>query len=356
MTERVEGPAPVARTARIQDVAALAGVSVATVSNVLNRPGRVTAQTSERVLRAVRELDYVAHPGAVGLRSGRVRALGLVVPDIVNSFYARIAGSAADAAYERGYSLTLCHSGDDPEREQAYFDMLANQRSAGVIVVPVAADPGRLARLRRRGIPLVTTDRAGSTADGCSVAVDDVRGGRTAVEQLLARRAGQSGGVGGAGGEATVVVVNGSRDIQQCADRYRGAEEAVRDRPGVRLVEVIVQEMTLAAGVAVARTLAEAPELPVGVFCTNDFLAAGLVRGLLEHGVQVPADIRVAGFGDLDAATLSGMPLTTVRQSVEDLGRTAVELLLDEVEAPPGEHTHTSRVFAPTLVVRDSAP
>lgn len=353
MTKKVGGSTSAPRTARIQDVAALAGVSVATVSNVLNRPGRVTAQTSERVLRAVRELDYVAHPGAVGLRSGRVRALGLVVPDIVNSFYARIAGSAADAAYERGYSLTLCHSGDDPEREQAYFDMLANQRSAGVIVVPVAADPGRLARLRRRGIPLVTTDRAGSTADGCSVAVDDVRGGRAAVEQLLAHGGGASGG---AGGEATVVVVNGSRDIQQCADRYRGAEEAVRDRPGVRLVEVTVQEMTLATGAAVARTLAAAPEPPVGVFCTNDFLAAGLVRGLLEYGVHVPTDIRVAGFGDLDVAMLSGMPLTTVRQSVEDLGRTAVELLLDEVEAPPGEHTHTSRVFAPTLVVRDSAP
>lgn len=326
---------------------------MATVSNVLNRPGRVTAQTSERVLRAVRELDYVAHPGAVGLRSGRVRALGLVVPDIVNSFYARIAGSAADAAYERGYSLTLCHSGDDPGREQAYFDMLADQRSAGVVVVPVAAGPGRLARLRRRGIPLVTTDRAGSIEDGCSVAVDDVRGGRAAVEQLLAPGSGRPGA---AGDEATVVVVNGSRDIQQCADRYQGAEDAVRDRPGVRLVEVTVREMTPAAGAAVARTLAAATEAPVGVFCTNDFLAAGLVRGLRECGVRVPEDIRVAGFGDLDVAMLSGMPLTTVRQSVEDLGRTAVELLLDEVEAPPGEHTHTSRVFAPTLVVRDSAP
>ncbi|MFI8007040.1 LacI family DNA-binding transcriptional regulator [Streptomyces sp. NPDC086010] len=353
MAKRVEGSVPVGRTARIQDVAALAGVSVATVSNVLNRPGRVTAQTSERVMRAVRELDYVAHPGAVGLRSGRVRALGLVVPDIVNSFYARIAGSAADAAYERGYSLTLCHSGDDPEREQAYFDMLADQRSAGVIVVPVAADPDRLARLRRRGIPLVTTDRAGSTTDGCSVAVDDEQGGRIAVEQLLADRAGHPGG---GDGEVTVVVVNGSRDIQQCADRYRGAEEVVRDRPGVRLVEVTVREMTLDTGVAVARTLAAAPDLPVGVFCTNDFLAAGLVRGLLECGVQVPMDVRVAGFGDLDVAMLSGMPLTSVRQSVEDLGRTAVELLLDEVEAAEGAHRHSSQVFAPTLVVRDSAP
>ncbi|MFF4248866.1 LacI family DNA-binding transcriptional regulator [Streptomyces sp. NPDC001822] len=352
MVKRVDESAPVRRTARIQDVAALAGVSVATVSNVLNRPGRVTAQTSERVMHAVRELDYVAHPGAVGLRSGRVRALGLVVPDIVNSFYARIAGSAADAAYERGYSLTLCHSGDDPEREQAYFDMLANQRSAGVIVVPVAAGPDRLARLRRRGIPLVTTDRAGSTADGCSVAVDDERGGRMAVEQLLAHRAGHPGG---ADGEVTVVVVNGSRDIQQCADRYRGAEGVVRDRPGVRLVEVTVQEMTLATGAAVARTLAAAADRPVGVFCTNDFLAAGLVHGLLECGVRVPQDIRVAGFGDLDVAMSSGMPLTSVRQSVEDLGRTAVELLLDEVEAAGG-HTHTSQVFAPTLVVRDSAP
>nr|WP_119290589.1 substrate-binding domain-containing protein [Streptomyces sp. YIM 130001] len=368
MTKTGDGTADGQRPARIQDVAAAAGVSVATVSNVLNRPGRVTAETSARVLTAVRELDYVAHPGASGLRSGRTRSLGLVVPDIVNSFYARIAGGAADAAYERGYALTLCHSGDDPQRERAYFDLLADQRTTGVVVVPMAADPDRLARLRRRGIPLVTTDRTGPVSDGCSVAVDDVHGGRVAVGQLLADRTQQTAPSGERADpdtpddsaapvrEPSVVVVNGSRDIQQCADRYRGAEEAVASRLGAHLRELVVPTMTVASGEAAGRELAASPALPTAAFCTNDYLAVGLIRGLQAHGVRVPEDVRVAGYGDLEVATLSDLPLTTIRQPVEELGRTAVDLLLDEVEAAPGGHAHTSRVFSPTLVVRDSAP
>lgn len=337
------------RTARIQEVAAAAGVSVATVSNVLNRPERVTAATAERVMAAVAALDYVPHSGASSLRSGRGSAVGLVVPDVVNSFYARIAAGAADAAYERGYALTLCHSGDDPERERGYFDMLADQRAVGAVVVPLGADRTRLARLRRRGLPLVTADRADPAGEACSVSVDDVRGGATAVEHLVA------GGPVTPSGAKSIVVVNGDPKIQQCADRARGAEDAVERHPEVALTHIAVDGMTLAAGRAVAHTLAAGPRPPDGVFCTNDFLAAGLVRGLTEQGVRVPQDVRVVGFGDLDVAAFSTVPLATVRQPVEELGRTAVELLLDEVESNAG-HQHVAQVLEPTMVVRDSAP
>ncbi len=314
---------------------------MSTVSNVLNRPERVSADTADRVRRAVARLDYVPHPGAAGLRKGRTSAIGLVLPDVANSFYSRIARGAADAAYEHGYSLVLCHSGDDPAREQGYLTMLVEQRAVGVVVVPLSAEPQRLARLRERGIPLVLADRAMPMQEGCSISVDDVAGGRLAVQHLLdcgARR---------------ILVVNGAPAIRQCADRYQGARQAGRGRREVDLAQVVAPDMTVARGREIARGLTE---LPDGVFCTNDFLAAGLCRGLSERdpGLRVPDDVQVVGYGDLDVASFAGTPLTTVRQPVEELGRAAVEVLLDEIEAQ-AEHAHETRVFAPRLVVRESS-
>ena len=327
-----------ARPARIQDVAAAAGVSVSTVSNVLNRPERVNAQTAERVRAAVAVLDYVPHPGAAGLRTGHSSSIGLVLPDVANSFYSRIARGAADAAYDHGYSLVLCDSGDAPEREQGYFTMLVEQRAVGVVVVPLSADPGRLTRLRDRGIPLVLADRAMPDQEGCSASVDDIAGGRIAVQHLLDR------------GARDILVVNGERGIRQCADRYQGARQAVRSRREARLDQVVAEEMTVAYGAKIADQL---ENLPDGVFCTNDFLAAGVCRGLTERGVRIPEDVQVVGYGDLDIASFGATTLTTVRQPVEDLGRAAVEMLLDEIEAR-AEHDHETRVFAPGLVLRHS--
>ncbi len=327
------------RPARIQDVAEAAGVSVSTVSNVFNRPDRVKPETAARVRMIVADLDYVPHTGAAGLRSGRASTLGLVLPDVANSFYSRIARGAAEAAYEHGFSLTLCDSGDDPEREQRYLSMLVEQRAVGVVVVPLTADPGRLAQLRRRGIPLVLADRSSQAEDGCSVSVDDVAGGLLAVRHLLS------------GDARDVLVVNGRLDIRQCADRYQGARQAVRARRGSRLRQITVEQMTVASGADIARALAEVPD---AVFCANDFLAVGLCRGFAERGVRVPEDVRVVGYGDLDAASFAAIPLTTIRQPVEDLGRAAVDMLLDEVEAR-GEHVHESRVFTPHLRHRATA-
>ncbi|MBB2910578.1 LacI family transcriptional regulator [Streptosporangium becharense] len=325
------------RPARIQDVAAAAGVSVTTVSNVLNRPERVNARTVERVRSVIADLDYVPHPGAVGLRAVHARSIGLVLPDIANSFYARIAKGAADAAYRQGYALSLCHSDDDPAREQEYLSMLVEQRASGAVVVPLSADPGRLERLRRRGVPLVLADRTRATEEGCSVSVDDVAGGTLAVRHLLE------------GGARSVLVVNGTRGIRQCADRYQGARQAARRLRGVTLEQIVAERMTVECGTEAVRRL---ETLPDAVFCTNDFLAVGVCRGLAERGADVPGDVRVVGYGDLDVAGLAA--LTTIRQPVEELGSAAIELLLDEVEAG-ADHAHEARVFAPSLVVRETA-
>lgn len=330
-----------ARRARIQDVAKAAGVSTSTVSNFLNRPSRVGSETAARVSEAIQRLDFVPHPGAAGLRHGRISLIGVVIPDVTNTFYASIVRGAGDTALTRHFSLVLCNSGDDADRELEYFALLAEQRAAGVVIAPLGADPERLARLSERGIPLVLADRATLSSLGCSVGVDDVTGGRLAVQHLLAS------------GARDIAVVNGDWNIRQCVDRLQGAMEAASEHYDARVRQLVMPQMTVAAGVAAGDQLTE--HLPDAVFCTNDFLAVGVCRALGAAGVDVPDQVPVVGYGDLDLASFAVVPLTTVAQPVEELGRAAVSLLLDDIDSPE-THVHEAKVFTPRLVIRDSAP
>lgn len=332
-------------------VARLAGVSTATVSNTLNRPEIVAPATRERVLTAIAALDFVPNRAAATLRQGTNRLIGLVIPDIVNPFYAAITRGVTEAAAEHGYTVALCVSHDDPDLELRHFEMLAEHRAAGALVAPLTADASRLDQLRRVGAHLVLMDRTAPTDAGCAVAIDDRAGGRLAVRHLLATR-----------GER-LVLVNGELTIPQCADRRAGARTAFEDR-GLdpdSLEEVTVEEMTIDAGQAIGRRLADSATSPVsvapaGVFCTNDQLAVGVVRGLTERGLRVPEDVAVVGYGDLALASESLVQLTTVEQPKDELGRAAVEILLAELAADPADHEHTNRMLDPRLVVRESAP
>lgn len=324
-------------------VAALAGVSTATVSNVLNHPDIVREKTRLKVLAAIEATQFVPNRAAATLRQGSNRMLGLVIPEIVNPFYAEIARGAADAADRLDYGVVMCVSNDDPLRELRQFEMLARQRTSGVMVVPLHADMGRLDMLRLVGSRLLLVDRVGPTDQGCSVAIDDVAGGRIAVEHLLATRG------------TRVAIVNGEQSIPQCFDRRGGAVLALEasGRASSDLEEFEVAEMTIAAGRDVGIRLAD--DLPDGIFCTNDQLALGVIRGLAERDVVVPRDVSVVGYGDLALAKESLLTLTSVNQPKFDMGVLAVETLVDEIENKQDHHHHVTK-FAPSLVIRESAP
>lgn len=324
-------------------VAKEAGVSTATVSNTLNHPDVVAAATREKVLAVIARMDFVPNTAAASLRRGSTRLIGLVVPDISNPFYSEIARGVADAADRHRYGVILCNSQDDPARELDQLEMLAENRVAGALIVPVTADRKRLARLRSFGTHLVLVDR--DSPDGCSVAIDDVLGGRIAAQHLIETR--------GPG----FVLVNGSLSISQCADRREGARAAL-SAAGVdpdSLIEYSVDEMTTVAGVRVAAQLAER-HLPTSIFCTNDLLAIGVMRGLATQGVAVPDRVAVVGYGDLSNAVDASISLTTVEQPKHALGIAAVEMLLAELNDKDDAHRHSTQVFRPTLVVRVSAP
>lgn len=331
---------------RVSDVARAAGVSPGTVSNTLNRPDLVSEQTRKRVLAAVKKLDFVPNEGAAALRSGTSRTLGLVIPDVINPIYAEIAKGVADAAEAQGYGMMLFNTDDDPERELQQLEMCVRHRSIGALIVPRKADQGRLDRLRSFGLHLVLIDRAASEHDGCSISIDDVRGGLLATAHLLDS------------GRTRIVFVNGPAHIPQSANRRQGLRRALRlaERDPDDFIEINLAETGYHDGERAAEQILRLPQRPDGVFCINDQLAIGVLRGLAEAGIGVPAEIAVVGYGDSPIAESASVPLTTIRQPMIDLGRAAFDQLLREVEESATVHHHSSRVFTPSLVVRSSAP
>ncbi|MEV0968260.1 MULTISPECIES: LacI family DNA-binding transcriptional regulator [Microtetraspora] len=330
-------------TVSIREVAARAGVSPGTISNVLNRPERVAPETRERVMRAIRELGFVRHGSASTLRAGQSRTIGLSVIDIGNPFFTDVAAGVEEAASELGYAVILGNSAGSRDKEERNLLVLAEQRVRGVLITPSDEDPSRLDALRDRGISVVLVDHPAHRPDQCSVAVNDIAGGQMAASHLLSL------------GARRIGYVTGPRSIRQCVDRRQGAEHAVAAAgldPEAVIEDVEVPSMTARAGQQAAASLLESG-LPDAVFCANDLLAVGFLRALLQAGVRVPRDVALIGYDDIDFAAASAVSLSSVRQPTHRLGRIATELLLDECDHPD-THVHQQVMFQPELVVRES--
>ena len=328
----------------MKDVAARAGVSLGTVSNVLNRPDRVSAATRLRVEAAIGALGFVRNESARQLRSGRSRTIAFVVLDAANPFFTDVAAGVQRSADAAGLATYLCDCGDDAARQARYLDLLAEQRVQGVLVTPVDASDPRLEQLPVWGTPVVVVDR-GAGPTHCSVTVDDVAGGALAAGHLLEL------------GHERIAVVGGPTSFGQVSDRIAGARSALEHagRDPADLVVVETTGLTVAEGRRAGERLAGLPSgrRPTGVFCANDLLALGLLQRSVHWGLRVPGDLAIVGYDDIEFAEAAAVPLTSVAQPSELLGRTAVDLLLDEVAAGPG-HEHRHVVFTPELVVRSS--
>jgi LacI family transcriptional regulator len=333
-----------ADSASVVDVARQAGVSIGTVSNVLNRPDRVAPATRARVLQAIDELGYVRNEAARQLRAGRSHTIGLIVLDVGNPFFTDMAAGVEQAAAEVGLSVVLCNSGADPAREDHYLSLLQEQRSYGILITPQTKRNTRIAQIRQHGTPVIFVDRESSRRQ-CSVSVDDVVGGELAVDHLLGL------------GHRRIIFVGGPLNTRQVADRLAGARSAVR-KFGVSEKTITLIEtpgLTFAAGRQAGAEIAQirAADRPTAVFCANDLIALGVLQEMTRRHLSVPADLAIVGYDDIDFAAAAAVPLTSIAQPRNQLGRTAAELLIEEVESATS-HRHRQVVFAPALVVRES--
>ncbi len=332
------------RAPGVKDVASAAGVSLGTVSNVLNRPDRVSAGTRSRVEQAMVDLGFVRNESARQLRAGRSRVLAYVVLDVGNPFFTDVAGGIEGAAEAAGLSVFLCNSDQRAARERDYLDHLEQQRVQGILVTPVDPDSPRLTEVASRGTPVVVVDRTRQDDLLCSVGVDDRHGGRVAVEHLVDL------------GHERVAFVGGPIDLGQVRDRLAGAREAWADAglPADDLTTVVTTALTVGEGRAAGERLAGVPRSrrPTAAFCANDLLALGLLQQAIAGGHRVPEELAIVGYDDIEFAAAAAVPLTSVRQPRRELGRTATDLLL--AETTEADHVHRRVLFTPELVARTS--
>lgn len=331
-------------TASVREVAERAGVSVGTVSNVLNRPDRVSASTVERVTAAIDALGFVRNDAARQLRAGHSRSIGLAVLDVGNPFFTDVARGAEDRAREAGLSVLLANSDQSSEREDAHLDLFSEQRVYGILITPVGARPERLEALRTRGTPTVLVDRQTDSDAFSSVAVDDVAGGYMAARHLLDV------------GRRRIAFVGGPVRIRQVAERLEGAQRAVSEVPGAVLEIDLRESLTVLEGRAAGEVFRErdVAKRPDAVFAANDLLAMGVLQAFtMLGGVRVPDDIALIGYDDIDFTRASVVPLSSVRQPSYEIGHTGVDLLVREHQAG-ADFAHEQIVFQPELIVRDS--
>ncbi|MBC6458840.1 LacI family DNA-binding transcriptional regulator [Actinomadura sp. HBU206391] len=330
--------------ASIREVAKRAGVSVGTVSNVLNRPDLVAEETRVRVLSAIDELGFVRNESARRLRQGppaRSRAFGVLIEDVANPYYTDVAQGAESALNAEGVDVIWCTSNGSADKEHRALELLVEQRVAGVLITPIGLGDDRLARLHAQGMAVVVLDRHQHPADVCSARVDHVAGGEIAVDHLLRL------------GHDRIAFVTGGPDSDPARERRDGAVRALARAGGRELVSVVEATMTATAGQQAARRLLDMAPAPSAVFCANDLLAIGVINELLRYGVKVPEEIAVIGYDDIELAATAAVPLTTVRQPRHELGRAGARLAL--AEAREGvDHRHRHVVLTPELIIRNS--
>ena len=329
----------------IRDVAERAGVALGTVSNVLNRPEKVAPATRDRVQAAIEQLGFVRNDAARQLKAGRSNSIGFILLDVRNPFFTDVARGAEQQAARHGMSVLLANSDESPQRESDYLDLFVQQRVQGLLVSPIGNIADRLERLRERGIVTVLVDRKAEGRQFSSVSVDDVAGGFLAVSHLIEQ------------GCQHIAYIGGPLNIKQVADRLHGAHQACAAHAEVQLEVLLHDGLGVHQGRAAGDTIRQRPPWarPDGAFCANDLLAVGVLQSLtMLARLKVPDDLRLVGYDDIDFAAATVVPLTSIRQPSLLIGKTAVELLVEQIGPEAAGASPREVVFQPELIVRES--
>jgi DNA-binding LacI/PurR family transcriptional regulator len=327
----------------IADVAEQAGVSVATVSRVLNGHTNVRPPTRERVLEAVAASGYRINELARNLRTAESRLMLTMVPDFGNPFYAAIVRGIDSVARQNGYFMLLCDTGADPGRERSYFDLLRGRRADGAICLDPAAVQKALAE-EASAMPWVACCEFDPDAGVPYVGIDNHRAAGDAVRYLTGL------------GHSRIALINSGRGYLYGRKRFEGYRDALH-AAGIDpdpAWQIDLDSLDYSAGEAAARQLAElGKNRPSAVFAVSDTLAIGVIKGLRSAGLRVPDDAAVIGFDDIAVAAQVDPPLTTVAQPMRELGETAARLLLQRLREPA---VRVPGVLLPhRLIVRGSA-
>jgi LacI family transcriptional regulator len=326
----------------VYDIARLAGVSPSTVSRVLTSNARVSAERSQRVLDAMRQLNFRPNSVARSLATSSTRTIAVLLPDITNQFFPALVRGVQLDAEERGYSVLLGQTDDRSGHDRSYLELAIRQQVDGLVLIGVHVDEEAQRELEQRRIPVVSLDRRVNIPTAANVEVDNRAGAIIACRHLLDL------------GHRRIAHIAGPAALQVGTERADGWRQAHADygvEPDERLLAF--SEFSEEGGGAAMRSLLAAGEF-TAVFAANDLCALGAMAVLRECGRSVPGDVSVVGFDGIDHARFSWPPLTTIQQPAEEMGRRAASLLVSSIEDAPMPVRDTQVIFSPELVVRAS--
>jgi LacI family transcriptional regulator, galactose operon repressor len=325
----------------IADVAKRAGVSVATAGRVLSGQGYAGKAARQRVLEAAEELGYVPNRIASSLRLRRTKMLGLLIADVENSFYSVIARNVESIAKDSGYHVILCNSSDDPSEEREYLKLLEEIRVDGLIITPTPRNRRSLERLKYQDIVIVQIDRQVDRLNADAILVDNERDAASAVSHLIAA------------GHTQIGILTGPLDVTTAKLRLAGYRRAMEEH-GIPVQPELVRAGSFRRDDAIkeAYGLIAMERPPTAIFAANNILAEAALVALAEMGLKVPRDMSLVAFDDTPWMSMLKPPITTVRQPVADMARSATELLLRRLRGGPAEPATV--LFNAELVVRGS--
>lgn len=326
--------------ATIKHVAARAGVSFTTVSHVVNGTRPVSDQVRSKVEAAIAELGYVPSGVARSLRVRATGTLGLLLPNASNPYFAELARGIEDHAERNGYSVILCNSDDDIDKQLRYLRVLLERRIDGLIVATVASDAAFAEALANLRVPLVLVDRSLDGVDADQLRVDHEQGAYLATRHLLEL------------GHRRIVCIGGPASTQVAQLRAAGYQRALAEA-GIEAQAVVDCPFTSPAGHATAQTLLSAELRPTAIFAGNDMIALGVLRAAAERGLQVPQQLSVVGFDDIEVSRYLHPALTTVGQCIGQLGEQVAARLLERIRTPG--LAVSQQLIEPILVLRESS-
>lgn len=334
----------------IKDVADRAGVSITTVSHVINETRYVSEELTNKVLLAMSDLEYQPNFIARGLRSGSTKTIGLIIPDISNLFFAEFSRRIEDCGFDHGYNVVLCNTDGDIDKEKVYIDFLLSKQIDGLIFFSAGDSKVGHRKLNKQKTPVVIVDREPTDVHADIVLINNRAGGYIATNYLLSLN------------HKRIGCIAGPSLIRPSSHRVEGYKSALLDH-GVSIDNEIIRagDFRISGGECAMHELLNLTDPPTAVFVCNDMMALGAMRAIYSKGKNIPSDFSIVGFDNTLLASIVNPALTTISQPIHEMADRAIELLIEkinhteDIRTKPQIMREYQRVVLDTeLIIRDS--
>jgi LacI family transcriptional regulator/LacI family repressor for deo operon, udp, cdd, tsx, nupC, and nupG len=327
----------------LNEVAEKAGVSIATVSRVINNSSKVNSETRIKVMKVIKELKFRPNRVAKRLRNKNASSslLGVLIPDIQNPFYVEVLRGIEDVAYENKYALIMCNFSQDETKEKLYLDILQSESIDGLIAAPVSEHDQNVINLLKTGLPIVCVDRGLSGVDVDVVLVENRNGAYSAVDYLAKA------------GYKRIAYISGLPQLPSSKQRLQGYEEALTDN-GLTVDKSLIKfgDSRHESGVKLCDELLKLTSPPDAIFAGNNLITLGALETIHKKGLSIPKDVAIVGFDDMYWSISLNPPLTAVKQPAYQIGRQAAEQLILRINDP--SRPTVSIIMKTELIIRSS--